>query len=344
MLMINRFLVRFLFFISILWGLASLLFFLFFLLGDPASQLAGQRGDEKTLASIRKELHLDESISKQYFWFINDLSPIGFVDSSKKQTEILQISSGFSIKTPYFGRSFQSQRYVFDLFFEKFTGTVILAFSSLFLASIFGIFLGLLAAYKQNSTVDQSISTLAALGISAPSFFVAVICIYLFSIVLGDYTGLPVTGYMKKHDLYEDHFIWDFSSFILPCMTLAIRPLALIFQLSRSLGIDVLHADYIRTAKAKGLNDRKILWIHVLPNLFSPLLTTISGWLAALLTGSFFIEYMFDWQGIGKLTIDALMKNDFPVVMGATLISGIIFLIINSLTDILQRFFDPRIS
>src|SRR6185369_814954 len=130
----------------------------------------------------------------------------------------------------------------------------------------------------------------------------------------------------------------------LPAFTLGIRPLAIITQLTRSSMLDVLNQDYIRTAYAKGLSKRVVVWKHALRNASNPVITAITGWFAELLAGAFFVEYIFGWKGIGKIAVDALEKLDFPVVMGSVLVSAAFFIVINIFADILYGIIDPRVS
>jgi peptide/nickel transport system permease protein len=134
------------------------------------------------------------------------------------------------------------------------------------------------------------------------------------------------------------------KNMILPALTLGIRPLAIIVQLTRSAMLDVMNQDYIRTAYAKGLSRKAVLFKHALKNALNPVVTAITGWLAELLAGSFFVEYIFGWKGIGKITVDALEKFDFPVVMGSVLVIAVLFVVVNILADILYALLDPRIS
>jgi len=129
----------------------------------------------------------------------------------------------------------------------------------------------------------------------------------------------------------------------LPAITLGIRPLAIIVQLTRSAMLDVLSKDYIRTAFAKGLSQHAVVWKHALPNALNPVATAVTGWFAELLAGAFFVEYIFNWNGIGKVTTDALNNLDFPVVMGSVLITATFFVVVNILADILYGIIDPRI-
>jgi peptide/nickel transport system permease protein len=134
------------------------------------------------------------------------------------------------------------------------------------------------------------------------------------------------------------------KNLILPAITLGIRPLAIITQLTRSAMLDVLDQDYIRTAYAKGLRKGVVIWKHALRNALNPVITAITGWFAELLAGAFFVEYIFGWKGIGKVTVDALEKLDFPVVMGSVLLSAAFFIFINILADLLYGIIDPRVS
>ena len=133
------------------------------------------------------------------------------------------------------------------------------------------------------------------------------------------------------------------QNLVLPAVTLGIRPLAIITQLTRSAMLDVLDQDYIRTAYAKGLGKKTVIWKHGLRNALNPVVTAITGWFAELLAGAFFVEYIFGWQGIGKVTVDALEKLDYPVVMGSVLVSAAFFILINLLADILYGIIDPRV-
>src|SRR5205085_5176476 len=135
----------------------------------------------------------------------------------------------------------------------------------------------------------------------------------------------------------------SFRNLWLPALTLGIRPRAIITQLTRSAMLDVLQQDYIRTAYAKGLHKRTVVWKHALRNALNPVITAVTGWFAELLAGAFFVEYIFGWQGIGKVTVDALEKLDFPVVMGSVLVSATFFIVINIIADVLYGIVDPRV-
>ena len=190
--------------------------------------------------------------------------------------------------------------------------------------------------------MDSTAIFTSVLGISAPSFFMGIIMVYVFGFVLSDWTGLHIAGNWFAID-DEGQRRLSLQNLILPAITLGIRPLAIITQLTRSAMLDVLDQDYIRTAYAKGLSKRQVIWKHGLRNALNPVITAITGWFAELLAGAFFVEYIFGWQGIGKVTVDALEKLDYPVVMGAVLISATFFIIMNILADILYGVVDPRV-
>ena len=169
-----------------------------------------------------------------------------------------------------------------------------------------------------------------------------IVIAYVFGFVLSEYTGLHMTGSLFAVDPFEGREL-QLKNLILPAITLGIRPLAIITQLTRSAMLDVLDQDYIRTAYAKGLSRRVVVFKHALRNALNPVITAITGWFAELLAGAFFVEYIFGWKGIGKITVDALEKLDFPIVMGSVLVTAAFFILINLLADILYGVVDPRI-
>jgi peptide/nickel transport system permease protein len=161
---------------------------------------------------------------------------------------------------------------------------------------------------------------------------------------LHTYTGLPFTGSWFTLDETTGKRYLTLQNLILPAITLGIRPLSIIAQLTRSSMLDVLNQDYIRTAYAKGLSRSQVVYRHALRNALNPVITAITGWFAELLAGAFFVEYIFGWKGIGKVTVDALEKLDYPVVMGSVLFAATIFVLINILSDLLYGFIDPRVK
>jgi ABC-type dipeptide/oligopeptide/nickel transport system permease component len=331
----------------VLIGVVVLVFVLFQGFGDPARLVMGQTGDAATQANIRKELYLDQPKWKQFLYYLNDVSPVAFhskEEIEKKELKGLFIGGDtkFAIKLPYLRKSYQTKKSVSAILLEALPGTLLLAIAAMTIAVLIGIPLGMLAAVKQNTWMDTGAVFSSIIGISAPSFFMGIIIAYLFGFVWTDWTGLHITG--SWFDIDEKGVKrLTLQNLVLPAVTLGIRPLSIITQLTRSAMLDVLDQDYIRTAYAKGLSKSQVIWKHALHNALNPVITAITGWFAELLAGAFFIEYIFGWKGIGKVTVDALEKLDFPVVMGSVLISATFFILINILADILYGIIDPRV-
>jgi ABC-type dipeptide/oligopeptide/nickel transport system permease component len=337
----------------VLAGVIVLVFFLFQGFGDPSRIVAGQSSDSTTQSNIRRELYLIDAKGekipkfKQFLHYLNDVSPVCFhsneeISNKKLRGFFVGGNTKFGIKIPYLRKSYQSKREVWSILMQALPGTLMLAFAAMFIAVLVGIPLGVMAAVKQNTWMDTTAIFSSIVGISAPSFFMGIIMVYVFGFVLSDWTGLHIAGSWFVID-DEGHRRLAMQNLILPAITLGIRPMAIITQLTRSAMLDVLDQDYIRTAYAKGLSKRQVIWKHGLRNALNPVITAITGWFAELLAGAFFVEYIFGWQGIGKVTVDALEKLDYPVVMGSVLVAATFFIVINILADILYGVVDPRV-
>jgi ABC-type dipeptide/oligopeptide/nickel transport system permease component len=350
-----RFIVKkLLYAVLVMIGVAMLVFFLFQGFGDPSRIVMGQTGDSTTQVNIKKQLYLvDEEGKKipkfsQFLYYLNDVSPIGF--HSKKDIAEKNLHGFFvggenkiGFKLPYLRTSYQSKRDVWSILMQALPGTLMLAAAAMLIAILIGIPLGILAAVKQNTWWDTSAIFGSIVCISAPSFFMGIIIAYVFGFVLTGWTGLDISGSWFIIDDTTGERRLSLQNLILPAITLGIRPMAIITQLTRSSMLDVLDQDYIRTAYAKGLGKRTVIWKHGLRNALNPVVTAITGWFAELLAGAFFVEYIFGWQGIGKVTVDALEKLDYPVVMGSVLVSATFFILINIIADILYGVIDPRV-
>ncbi|MBY0348178.1 MAG: ABC transporter permease subunit [Hydrotalea flava] len=332
----------------VLLGVLLLVFTLFQGLGDPARLIMGQTADKATIQNIRKQLALDEPKWKQFLIYINDVSPLSIYPEKaifQKNLNGFFIGGHYKvgIKLPYLGRSYQSRKTVTAILTEAFPNTILLTVAAILMAFLLGISLGVLAAVKKGSWIDTTTVFTSILGISVPSFFTGIVIAYLFGFLLSQYTGLHMLGSLYYIDPFKGKQL-DLKNLILPAITLGIRPLAIFTQLTRSSLLNELQQDYIRTAYAKGLTRTKVLFVHALKNALNPIITAITGWFAELLAGAFFVEYIFGWNGIGKVTVDALEQLDFPVVMGSVLLTACFFIVMNILSDVLYAWIDPRVK
>ena len=318
--------------------------------------MLGQRADAESIEAINRDLGRDKPIVTQYINYLNDLSPISlhnnadsssfFYLSSEKYnyaTLLKMGSTSLVIKTPYLRLSYQSQRKVSSIIATAFPQTAVLALTAMFFALVVGITLGVISALHKDSWIDRLSLVLSTLGMSLPSFFAAILIAWLFAYVLADWTGLNMFGNLFSVDDYGEGEYLDLKNLILPAFTLGIRPLATLTQLTRNSMLEALSQDYIRTARAKGISFKRVVLRHALRNALNPVVTSASGWLASLLAGAVFVEYVFDWKGIGVVVVDALDKYDFPVIMGAVLLIAVMLIIVNIVVDIIYGFIDPRV-
>ncbi len=343
----------------IVWGVVTLIFILFNLIpGDPARMMMGQRTDSVSLAAVRRDLGLDKPKVYQYFKYLNDLSPVSvhnprtstsyiYLDQNSyiKFITIIKLSSSrvLILKAPYLRRSYQSQKTVSSIIGETLPNTFILAFTAMIFATLVGIFLGVISAIKKDSFIDRFSIVFSAIGMSLPSFFAAILIGWIFAFLLGKYTGLNLTGNLWVVDDLGEGIHLQLKNLILPALTLGLRPLSIVTQLSRSSMLETLSQDYIRTAKAKGLSFGRIIWRHALKNSLNPVVTAVSGWFASLMAGVIFIEYIFGWKGLGYVMVNALTGFDVPLVIGCVIAIALIFVFVNLLVDMIYAFLDPRI-
>ncbi len=348
--MIHFLIKRILYGFLVLLGAVVVVFFIFNVLpGDPVNMMAGQRTDVATREAIAKELGLDLPIHKQLFHYINDLSVVSVHEDTPKNqnkytyTPLLHMGEQVVVwKIPYLRRSFQSNKLVSEIIVENVAGTFWLALSAMTFATIVGICLGIFASMRQNSLLDHSIITFSVIGISMPSFVFGALMAMIFGDLLSDYTGLNASGSLWENNIFGDREL-KLKNLILPTITLGLSPMTIIIQLTRSSMLEVLSQDYIRTARAKGLGYYTIIFKHALKNALNPVITAVSGWLASLMAGAFFVESIFGWKGLGSVTINAVLNLDFPVVMGATIFVALVFIITNIFVDIFYALIDPRV-
>jgi peptide/nickel transport system permease protein len=274
--------------------------------GDPARVLLGQRADSASVAALREQLGLDKPLYHQ----------VG--------TYMVHLTKGD------LGRSIASQRPVSETIMERLPATALLATTSILIATVLGILVGVVAAWKPNSWVDSTMMSVSLLGISLPAFVVGLLLVLLFGVVL---EWFPISGYVDRGIEY----------LVLPMVTLAIRPLAIIARVTRSSMLEVLGQDYVRTARAKGLSTSAVFVKHALRNALNPVVTTVSAWFAGLLAGTYFIEFIFNWPGIGLAAFNAIEKLDYPMIQGTVLFTAVIFVAVNTVADILYGYIDPKV-
>jgi len=355
--MIQFILNKFFYGVLTLFGVVTVIFLLFNVLpGDPARMMLDQREDSDQLQNIRKKYGFDQSLTTQYIYYLNDLSPLSI--HSNKIEDYTFLSNGkyshktlFSIDTytlvlkfPYLRESFQKNgKKVSDIISETLPNTAILALFSISIAIGFGLFFGILSALYKDTWFDRLIAVVSTFGMSVPSFFSAILFAWIFGFLLHNYTSLEMTGSLYVVDDFGEQINIQWKNLILPAIVLGIRPLAVIIQLMRNSLLEVLSQDYIRTAKAKGLTEYQVIKNHALKNALNPVVTAVSGWFASMLAGAVFVEYIFNWNGLGKEIVNALNTLDLPIIMGSVLVIATLFIIINILVDVMYSWLDPRI-
>ena len=280
--------------------------------GDPAAIIAGDNATAQDVAAIRTKLGLDEPIVKQFVIWI---------------TRVLQGD---------FGESFFFKKQVASLIVERIEPTLALATTTMILAVSMAVPLGVIAAWRRNTWVDRAVMGFSVMGFSVPVFVVGYLLIYLFAVQLG---WLPVQGYQRL----ASGFGGFLERMILPSVTLALVYVALIARITRASMLEVLEADYVRTARAKGVNDTTILMRHALRNAAVPIVTVIGLGVALLIGGVVVTESVYAIPGLGRLTVDAVLARDYPTVQAVILLFSAVYVLINLLVDLTYTFLDPRI-
>ena len=296
---------RLLLLVPVLWGVATLVFAVTNILpGDPVDLMLGETARPAQREVLRKALGLDRPLRVRYASYLAGL---------------LRGDLGTSI---------HQKRPVAQLLAEPILASAELTFTSLAIALAIALPLGVLAARRAGSAVDLAAGGLAVLGASIPVFWLGPLLIILFSIDLG---WLPVSG--RSGPL----------SLILPSLTLGTALSVILMRMTRSSLLDVLPQDYLATARAKGLSERRVLWIHALSNAGLPLITILSLQLGALLSGAIITETVFAWPGVGRLTIQAIAARDYPLVQGCVLFISFVYVAGNLIADIAYAWLDPRV-
>nr|WP_322625767.1 ABC transporter permease [uncultured Flavobacterium sp.] len=340
-----------------LFGVVTVIFFLFNVLpGDPARMMLDQNENSEQLALIRKKYGFDKPIATQYLYYLNDLSPISFhstnaddytylSDGKYSAAKLFTIGNTTTvIKAPYLRESFQkSGKKVSQVIGDTLPNTVVLACFAILIAIAIGVLLGVVSALYKDTWIDRTIALISTLGMSLPSFFAAILFAWVFGFLLHELTNLNMTGSLYEVDDFGNGSHIQWKNIILPAVVLGIRPLGVVIQLMRNSLLEVLSQDYIRTARAKGLSEIRIIRKHALKNALNPVVTAISGWFASMLAGAVFVEYIFGWNGLGKEVVEALNTLDLPVIMGSVLVIAATFVVINILVDVIYAWLDPRI-
>ncbi|MFA5846583.1 MAG: ABC transporter permease [Thermodesulfovibrionales bacterium] len=296
---------RILILILLLFGITLLTFSLTKALpGDPVQSMVGERAQPEVIEKIRKELGTDKDIFSQYAGYVKLLL------------------------TGEMGRSYYTNRKVLDDILIKFPNTIKLAFGAMLIAVPVGLFLGFLAAYKRDTPADRIISSLSILGLSLPVFWSGLLLMLFFSL---------------KLRLFPPSGTGDLRFLVLPALTLSLPAIATLVRITRTSVIEIADMPFINTARAKGLSVFKINSVHIFRNVLIPLVTVIGLDFGSYLNGAVLTETIFGWDGIGRFTMDGIIKRDYPVIMGCIIIGTVVFVLINLMVDILYHYLDPRV-
>ena len=299
---------RVLLFVPVLLGVATVTFFLVYVLpGDPVLSMVGERYDEATIAELRHEMRLDRPMHVQYVHFLAGLVRLDF------------------------GRSYVTGESVASSLLRRFPYTLRLAVLAMMISVIVGVSVGVVAAWKWRTPVDFFAMGTTIVGISMPVFWLGVLLIYVFSMKLG---LLPPSGYGGGAVRYM----------VLPAVTLAQASTAYVARMTRSSMLDVIGEAYIQTARAKGIPEWRVLFEHALRNALLPVITVVGADFGSFLTGAVLTESIFAWPGLGRFTLDAILKRDIPTIQGAVFFMAVVFMTINLIVDLAYAWADPRIK
>jgi ABC-type dipeptide/oligopeptide/nickel transport system permease component len=282
---------------------------------DPVLVFAGEERDPAALAAIRKDLGLDQPVPVQYVAWL---------------TRAVQGD---------LGRSFPTKQKVSEAILERLPATFELGLAALTISITFALIVGILSAVKRNSVVDLLSSSVTLMGVSFPSFFLGIMLILLFAYVIPGRI-FPPGGYVPlTTDVGE-----NLRRLVLPALTLATASFAVNLRQVRSSLLDVFGQEYVRTARAKGLRERTVIVRHALKNALIPVVTLVGIQIGAIIEGAVITETIFSWPGVGRLVVQAIPSNDYPVVQGVVLVSAVSFMLSTLLVDVLYAWIDPRIS
>ena len=305
--MIRYILKRLLMMIPVLFGVAFVIFtMLYFTPGDPAVQILGEGATPEAIAALREELGLNAPFVVRFFNYIKDLVWYGDL-----------------------GISYSTNRPVIDEILSRFPTTLELAALSVLIATLIGVFCGIIAAVRQYSIFDNVATVVSLIGASMPNFWQGIMMILLFSVYLG---WLPASG-------FDSPICW-----IMPAMTIGTSTAASIMRMTRSSMLEVIRQDYIRTARSKGLKQKKVIYVHALKNALLPVITLMGLRLGGMIGGSVFVENVFVIPGMGSLLVNAINSQDIQLIQGCVLMITLFTSVVNLITDIVYVVVDPRIK
>jgi peptide/nickel transport system permease protein len=300
--------------------------------GDPVRTMLGQHATQQEIDDIRAKYGLDQPLYVQYFIWLGD---------------VLQGD---------FGRSILSHEQVTTEIASRFPNTIELAIAAMIFAILIGVVAGIISATKQYSAADYTVMGIALFGISMPVFWLGIMLMMIFGVFLG---WLPIggridlllpfqriTGFMVIDSIITGNgaaLISVLRHLLLPAIALGTIPMAIIARTTRSSMLEILRQDFIRTERAKGLSERKVIYKHAIRNAMVPVVTVIGLNFGLLLSGAILTETVFSWPGVGRLVVDAVYARDYPLVIGCILIFALVFVIVNLITDLLYTYIDPRI-
>ncbi|RCW43750.1 MULTISPECIES: ABC transporter permease [unclassified Halanaerobium] len=303
---------RLLLIIPVLIGVSLIVFFTMHLApGDPAVIMAGPQASESDIEAIRDNLGLNEPFYVQYGVFVKGLITLNM------------------------GESVQTREPVVNMIKNRFPNTLVLAVSSILIASLIGLTAGIIAAVKQYSLFDNLSMVIALLGISLPSFWIGTVLIYLFGV---KYRVMPISGLPENWWTLE----W-IKHLVMPATTLGVASAALIARMTRSSMLETIGKDFVRTARAKGVSEKSVIIKHVLKNALIPIITVIGLNFGRLLAGTVITESVFAINGIGRMIVRGISTRDFPVVQSSVMMVALLFVFINLFVDLIYAYIDPRI-
>lgn len=302
--------------IPVLLGISVIVFLIMAMIpGDPATAILGSYATPENVEKLNRDLGLDKPLVQRYFiWLANMLQGD-------------------------FGRSFALNRDVLDEVFERFSATLVLAGTSFIFCAFFGILAGVISASRQYSIVDKAITSAVLVGISIPSFFLGMMLILIFAVQL---RWFPVSGMWPIYGARDLSAL--LSHLAMPAFALAVVATGVIARLSRSAMLEVLRQDFIRTARAKGVPERSVVWRHALRAAMVSIIPVLGIQAGFVLSGAVYIEMVFQWPGIGRMLVDAILKRDILLVQGGVVFVAACYVLFNIVVDIAQSILDPRIK